>query len=96
MSVVEATFECSGFCTTNLFYFDQPISKGRPDGVSCTNKEQQIVDRAIAMVGIASLISGLILSCLFCWQYCLWKKYEDNSTTLIITTTKIQKFDEED
>lgn len=73
---VEESYDCSGSCTANLFYFTQDVSAGVPTQ-ACV---QPIVDDfsgIFSSVGMAGVVSGLLLFCSFFWSYCLWKKYED-------------------
>ena len=76
LAFLEGELQCTGFCVPTLFHFAIPTSKGLPAKEACMPQFTATVGDNLFEVGLASLLAGLVMSCLFCWQYCLWKKYD--------------------
>lgn len=76
LQFLESEFMCTGFCVPTLFHFDVPIARGIPAKQACMPKFSGTIGDSLWEVGLASLLAGMVMSCLFCWQYCLWKKYD--------------------
>lgn len=59
----EEEYDCSGICEDALFYFSQPLSKGKPK--SCFADIKNDVRDSMWWLGVAGTISGLILLLMF-------------------------------
>jgi len=61
-------------CQPALFYFNQPISLGKPTH-SCIGNLKDAITAEFGGLGAATLCSGILLLLIFIMQYCLWYKY---------------------
>lgn len=73
----EKEYACAGICTPALFYFKLDVSEGVPGG-SCLLSIQDDLKTSLLGVGGAALASGIFLFFTFIFQYCLWRKYEED------------------
>jgi len=71
INYVETTFECSGICQSNLFYWMEPISNGPPKN-ACLDKLWEKIGETILLMGAPALGAGIILFFAFICQYPLW------------------------
>ena len=71
----EGEYECAGICTAADFYWDLPVSKGKPTQ-NCLDSIIDDLTLAFQGLAITSLLAGLFLFFVFIFQYCLWKKYD--------------------
>jgi hypothetical protein len=72
----EEEYSCAGICSPALFYFYRSVSEGVPGG-SCLLSIQDDLKTSLIGVGGAALASGIFLFFTFIFQYCLWRKYDE-------------------
>ena len=73
----EQEYTCAGICTPALFYFYVDVTEGVPSG-SCLLSIQDDLKSSLLGVGGAALASGIFLFFTFIFQYCLWRKYDND------------------
>jgi hypothetical protein len=71
----EEEFDCAGICKPATFYYDRSIELGKPNS-SCIESIKDELTSSFQGLGIATLVSGILLFFVFCMQYCLWKKFD--------------------
>ena len=72
----EEEYSCAGICSPALFYFYRSVEEGVP-GSSCLLSIQDELKTSLLGVGGAALASGIFLFFTFIFQYCLWRKYDE-------------------
>ena len=72
----EKNYQCSGICETAMFYYTLNMEDG-PPVETCNRYMKEFVSSNLTMVGIVTFLAGLVMLCLHCCQYNLWKKYDD-------------------
>lgn len=70
----ENEYECAGICNKALFNWIQPVAEGIPTQ-SCVTSVKDDLTGSFMGLGIATLVSGVLLFFIWLCQYCLWKKY---------------------
>ena len=75
----EENYSCAGVCRPAMFYFTRSIELGKPTG-SCIGNLKEDLNSELAGLGYASLISGVLLMLTFICQYCLWYRYDTNTS----------------
>lgn len=73
---LESTYECSGFCVPDMFFYTLPLSLGVPT-TSCIGPLSQDFGGVFGRIGMAGVLCGIVLFFVFIFSYCLWKKYDD-------------------
>ena len=73
LALFENEFECAGYCAVADFYWQRPISEGKPKR-ACAEDITSDVTAAFKNLGLTALISGVLLFLMFVFQYCLWRK----------------------
>lgn len=71
----EGKYDCSGICTTPLFYVSKPLSAGIPTKECLMGIQEQIAGSTM-YVGVVALIAGILMLLAWIMQYCLWKKFD--------------------
>lgn len=74
----ESTYNCSGMCGGEVFYYTQSIAKGIPTQ-GCGQPVSEDFGAALGSIGAASVVCGLFLFLTFLSSYCLWKNYDESS-----------------
>lgn len=72
----ETEYDCAGICKPALFYWSKSVEVGRPTQ-SCVGSIKDELTSSFMGLGVATLISGILLFMIFVMQYCLWRKYDD-------------------
>ena len=70
----EEEYECAGICKPALFNWYTAVTGGKPTQ-SCVSAVKDDLTGSFMGLGIATLVSGVLLFFIFLCQYCLWKKY---------------------
>ena len=73
----ENEYSCAGICKPALFYMMQEVDQGIPKE-SCLTGIADGLKTSLLGVGGAALASGIFIFFTFIFQYCLWRKYEDD------------------
>lgn len=73
----ESEYDCAGICDPALFYFSVSVEKGVPSK-SCLIGISDELKTSLLGIGGATLASGIFLFITFVFQYCLWRKYEED------------------
>lgn len=73
----ESKYKCSGFCNPGLFYYSLDLDQGMPK-TSCLMYLKQEVNNSLTVLGVVSLICGLLMMLAWCAQYALWCNYSDD------------------
>lgn len=71
----EEAYKCSGICTAAIFYYSLPVVEGVPSEVCLMYLKQEVQD-SLALMGIFSVVTGLVMLFTFLFQYCLWADYD--------------------
>ena len=71
----EEQYGCSGICRSALFYYSLPITSGKPATV-CLMYLKEEVQNNLAYMGVAAIVTGLVMLAAFIFQYCLWAEYD--------------------
>ena len=75
MDWFESTYDCAGICKTAAFYWTKNPASSRPSQ-SCINSLKDDITTPFLGLGIATVISGIMLFFIFIMQYCLWRSYD--------------------
>jgi len=76
LSFFERKYVCSGICTPALFYYSLSLEKGIPTDTCLSYLKEEIGD-SLTYLGVASVVTGVVILLIFIFQYALWCKYED-------------------
>lgn len=76
MRAMEKRGSCSGICNPGLFYYTLDVTKGPPTS-PCKTYITSSINSTFAPVGLAAIVSGLVMFLIWLFQYFLWCKYED-------------------
>jgi len=77
LTFFEDEYACAGICEHALFYFTRDVKDGIPP-TSCLESISDEMKTSLLGVGGAALASGIFIFFTFIFQYCLWRKYEDD------------------
>jgi len=76
MKSMEKRAACSGVCNPGLFWYTLDVTTGPPTS-SCLSFITGSISDRFAPVGLAGIVSGLIMFLVWLFQYFLWCKYDE-------------------
>ena len=81
LEYLEKNYQCSGVCETAMFFWSLKMEDGPPTE-TCNRHIKHFVSSNFKVLGIVTLLAGLVMLCLWCCQYNLWKKEEKRKMTM--------------